>query len=224
MKEALKTMFGSKRIQELEDQVQQLQEKLTREQSEKNDFSQQLAAATGRVAELEAQLKDFDLDRLREEAKAAQAEYEGLKELYAKKIKEFDDSKEQKEESFAREQANARHNLENEIRDNRQANQEYVANTVKTFGESYNYYLDQIKVLMDGLSQVASTTGAALFSGENTDLKARFGSEMRNVLKPGVDSLKDAAGDDVVLIGSQDDVEAIAAEVEQEVRRRHRRR
>ena len=48
---------------------------------------------------------------------------------------------------FARDQALQRHNLENEIRDNRQANQEYVANTVKTFGESYNYYLNQIKVV-----------------------------------------------------------------------------
>ena len=207
MKEALNIMFGSKKIQELEAKVQELQEKLTREATEKADLTQQLESANRRIAEVEAELNDFDLARLKEEAKASRAEYEGLKDLYVRKNQEFDDFKEVEEETFARDQAMQRHNLENEIRDNRQANQDYVTSTVKTFGESYNYYLNQIKLLMDALGDVATRTGEALFSGENADLKARFGSQMRNVLKSGVDSLKDSAGDDVVLIGSLDEPE-----------------
>ena len=142
-------------------------------------------------------------ERLKEEARTSHAEYEGLKELYQRKNREFDEYKEGAEQDFARDQAIQRHNLENEIRDNRQANQDYVSSTVKTFGESYNYYLNQIKVLMDALGDVATRTGAALFSGENGDLKSRFGAQMRDVLKSGADSLKGDDGD-LILIGTAD--------------------
>lgn len=197
-------MFGSKKIQELEARLSELQGKFDAESSEKTTLAGQLERANARIAELEAQLNDFDLERLKEEAKSSRAEYEGLRELYARKNREFDENVEQEEQNFAREQALKRHNLENEIRDNRQANQDYVASTVKTFGESYNYYLNQIKVLMDALGSVAARTGEALFSGENGDLKARFGSQMRDVLKSGADTLGGSEGD-LVLIGTADE-------------------
>ena len=191
-------MFGSKKIQELEARVRELTESLSRQQSENADLTQQLESAKSRIADMESQLNDFDLERAREEAKASRAEYEGLKALYSRKNREFDEFKEEEEQRFARDQALQRHNLENEIRDNRQANQEYVANTVKTFGESYNYYLNQIKVLMDALGSVAARTGAALFSGENADLRASFGHQMRDLLKSGVDAFGDDEEDLVV--------------------------
>lgn len=197
-------MFGGKKRQELEAQVSQLQDKLTQETNQNADLTQRLEDANRRIRELESRLNDFDLERLKEEARASHAEYEGLKELYQRKNREFDDYKEGAEQEFARDQALQRHNLENEIRDNRQANQDYVASTVKTFGESYNYYLNQIKVLMDALGDVATRTGQALFSGENTDLKSRFGSQMRDVLKSGADSLKGDDGD-LILIGTMDE-------------------
>ena len=199
-------MFGSKKIQELEARLGELQSRLEAVTGERDQFSRQLESANGRIAELEAQLNDFDLEQLKEEAKSSRAEYEGLRELYARKNKEFDDSVEQEEQAFAREQALKRHNLENEIRDNRQANQDYVASTVKTFGESYNYYLNQIKVLMDALGNVATRTGEALFAGENGDLKARFGSQMRDMLKSGADALGGGDGD-LVLIGTSEETE-----------------
>jgi len=182
-------MFGGKKVQELEAQVRELQEKLTRETEEKADLARKLESAGSRIAEMEAQLNDFDLERLKEEAKASRAEFEGLRELYARKNREFDDSKEEEEERFARDQALARHNLENEIRDNRQANRDYVANTVRDFGESYNYYLNQIRTLMDALGSVAARTGEALFSGEKVDMKASFGTQMRDMLKAGGEPL-----------------------------------
>ena len=207
-------MFGSKKKQELEAQVGQLQDKLNQETTEKTDLAQRLEAANQKIAELEARLNDFDLERLKEEARTSHAEYEGLKELYQRKNREFDEYKEGAEQDFARDQAIQRHNLENEIRDNRQANQDYVSSTVKTFGESYNYYLNQIKVLMDALGDVATRTGAALFSGENGDLKSRFGAQMRDVLKSGADSLKGDDGD-LILIGTADEVEEVPEAIEE---------
>jgi chromosome segregation ATPase len=184
-------MFGSKKIQELEARVAELTESLSKQQEENASLTQQLESAKSQIAGMEAQLNDFDLEQAKEEAKASRAEYEGLKELYSRKTREFDEFKEGEEQRFARDQALQRHNLENEIRDNRQANQEYVANTVKTFGESYNYYLNQIKVLMDALGNVAARTGAALFQGENADLRSSFGHQMRDLLKSGVEAFDD---------------------------------
>ena len=204
-------MFGGKKIQELEARVRELTEKLSRETAEKADLAQRLESANARIAEVEAELKDFDLERLKEQAKSTIAEYEGLKDLYTRKNREFDDSKEEAEQSFARDQALQRHNLENEIRDNRQANQDYVASTVKTFGESYNYYLGQIKTLMDALGSVAARTGEALFSGDNGDLKARFGSQMRDMLKSGAEALKGDGGESL-FIDEEEEEAAPAAE------------
>lgn len=203
-------LFGGKKLQELEEQVRSLTSKLEQETAEKNTLAQQLESATRKIGELEEQLNDFDLARLKEQASATIAEYEGLRDLYMRKNKDFDEAKDGKEEAFAREQALKRHDLENEIRDNRQANQDYVTHAVKTFGESYNYYLNQIKVLLDALGDVATRTGEALFSGENDDLKARFGSQMRASLKSGADRLKGEEGD-LVLIGSTDEEAEIEA-------------
>lgn len=191
-------MFGSKKIEELEARVRELTESLSKQQAENADLTQQLDSAKSRIADMEAQLMDFDLAQAKEEARASRAEFEGLKDLYSRKNREFDEYKEEEEQRFARDQALQRHNLENEIRDNRQANQEYVANTVKTFGESYNYYLNQIKVLMDALGNVATRTGAALFSGESADLRSSFGNQMRDLLKSGVEAFGDESDDLVV--------------------------
>ena len=219
-------MFGSKKIQELEAQVSELQSKLSQETAQKNDLAQQLESARQQIAEMESQLHDFDLEQAKESARASRAEYEGLKDLYTRKNREFEDAREDAEQSFAREEALKRHNLENEIRDNRQANQDYVTSTVKSFGESYNYYLNQIKLLMDALGDVATRTGEALFAGENADLKSRFGSQMRDTLKSGTDGLKGDTGD-LILIGSAeveekaealpDDVEETAEEAAEEL-------
>ena len=198
-------MFGSKKIQELEAQVSELQSKLSQETSQKNDLAQQLESARQQIAEMESQLHDFDLEQAKEAAKASRAEFEGLKDLYTRKNREFDDAREEAEQSFAREEALKRHNLENEIRDNRQANQDYVTSTVKSFGESYNYYLNQIKTLMDALGNVAAKTGEALFSGDNGDLKTRFGSQMRDMLKSGAEALRGDGGDRLFIGGTEDE-------------------
>ena len=205
-------MFGSKKIQELEDKVRELTESLSRQQSENASLTQQLDTASSRIREMEAQLKDFDLERAREEAKASRAEFEGLKDLYTRKNREFDEYKEEEEQRFARDQALQRHNLENEIRDNRQANQEYVTSTVKTFGESYNYYLGQIKVLLDALGNVATRTGETLFSGGNADLRASFGHQMRDLLKSGVDAFNDE--EELVVEAEDAPEEAVPEEAE----------
>ena len=203
-------MFGSKKIQELESKVRELTESLSKQQAENSDLTRQLDSARSHIAEMEAKLQDFDLEQAVEEAKASRAEFEGLKDLYTRKNREFDDFKEEEEQRFARDQALQRHNLENEIRDNRQANQDFVTSTVKTFGESYNYYLNQIKVLMDALGSVATRTGEALFAGGNADLRASFGHQMRDLLKSGVDAFGDEEED---LVVEAEDVPEVAEEV-----------
>ena len=74
-------MFGGKKIEELEARVRELTESLSRKESENADLSRQLESALSRIADMEAQLKDFDLEQAKEDAKASQAEYEGLKDL-----------------------------------------------------------------------------------------------------------------------------------------------
>ena len=71
-----------------------------------------------------------------------------------------------------------------------------MAGAVRTFGESYNHYLSQIKAMMDALSAVAAQTGETLFAGENADLKARFGSRMQEYLGEGEAPTGEEAPDD----------------------------
>ena len=188
------------RNRELNDRLDQVTKEKEQAVSEINVLERQLADFREKVSDLEAQLKDRDLEQLKEEVRTKRAEYEGLKELYNRKIQEFDESREEKEQEFAKEEAVSRYNLENEIRDNRQANQAYVAGTVKNFSDSFNYYLNQIKLLMDALGDVASQTGETLFLGENADLKAKIGQEMADKLRNETDDLRD--GDGLVLIAS----------------------
>lgn len=207
-------MFGSAKLQNLEARIHSLESQLQQEVQEKLSALQKLENAQQKVAELEARLADTDLEQLKEDARASKAEFEGLKDLYAQKIQAFDSSKEDQEQAFAKEAALKRHNLENEIRDNRQANQDYVSSTVKTFSESYNYYLNQIKLLMDALGDVASRTGEALFAGSNEDLKAKIGQQMADKLKAETDPLRNDTGD-LILIGTAEEA-APAEEAEEE--------
>ena len=185
-------MFGSRKIQELEYKLREVTDNLDKITKERNDLTQRLSEADTKIADLEAKVAESELEHLKEDARATQAQFEGLKELYTRKVKEFDDSIKQREEDFAQEDALKRHNLENEIRDNRQANQEYVAGTVKRFSESYNYYLNQIKLLMDALGDIAKHTGEALFTGEysDRDLMTSMGEEIVARLKTDTDSLR----------------------------------
>ena len=201
-------MFGSSKIRNLEDQLSSLNEKWQQTVQERDSLRQQLEAARQRIGEMENQLRDTDLEQLKAQEKTTIAEYEGLKDLYARKIQAFDASKEEQEQAFAREAALQRHNLENEIRDNRQASQDYVSSTVKTFSESYNYYLNQIKLLMDALGDVAARTGEALFSESNDDLKAKIGQQMADKLKAETDPLRSDNGD-LILIGTVEEPEEL---------------
>ena len=199
-------MFGREKIQALESKLGELKGKLQDALKEKDSLKQQLESAKNQIADLKAQWEGTDLEQTRKELKASIAEYEGLKELYNNKIQEFNATRQDKEQEYARQAALDRHNLDNEIQDRRLANQEYVASTVKAFGESYNYYLNQIKMLMDALGDVASQTGEALFSEPNGDLKAKIGQQMAAKLKAETDPLRDDSGN-LILIGGAEKVE-----------------
>ena len=199
-------MFGSRAKQELEEQVRRLKEQLAAEQKAKSDLEAELKSARESVASLKQELENSELEQLKSRSRETIAEYEGLKTLYGKKIQDFDSSREAEEQAFARESALKRFHLEEEIETNRQQNEAFVSETVRTFSESYNYYLDQIKVLMDALSDVATRTGSSLFHRPGGDLKASFGQMLAEELKSGTDVLRGGSGD-LIVIGSPEEAD-----------------
>ena len=207
--------------QELEAKVNELQgkldasvqetEKLTQENGK---LAQELEAARERITMFETLPEDAVLKCLRDEALVSKAEYEALKDLYTRKSQELNGILEEKEQKFAKEMANQRAKLEIELRDSRQASQDYVTDSVKTFSDSYNYYLSQVKLLMDTLSDVATQTGEELFTGENDDLKTRIGHQIREQLATDADAMKNDG--DLLLFGSVKEEEE-AEEVKEDV-------
>ena len=185
--------------EELEKQLKSAEERIS-------GLEKDLAAARGKISELETALKDTDLEELKGKARQSAAEFEGLKELYNGKIREFDDSRVSREEEFARESAVKRHNLEDEIQNKREDAEETVSNTVKDFAGSYLYYMDQIRMMMDALSQAAADTGSSLFSGGQGDVKERFGASIAGYLRKDVDALEQGTGDRL-LIGATEAAE-----------------
>ena len=87
---------------------------------------------------------------------------------------------------------------------------------MKTFAGSYQYYLDQVRGLMDALSQAARETGESLFAGETGNIKERFGAKILEHLQDNADTLKQGTGD-LLLIGAEEaPEEAMEAEPEEE--------
>ncbi len=201
-----RSMFGSKRIGELESRVSELRRKLDVSASENARLTQELDSARRRIADLETELVNQDVEQARKDLETARVEYEGMKEMYARKIAEFDASREEREAEFARVAAVERFNLDKEISENRKASEEYVSSTVRTFSDSYNYYLSQIRLLINALGDVASQTGEKLFSEPNDDLKARIGTDMAATLKAELDPLRTESGD-LMLIGTDEEAE-----------------
>ncbi len=179
------------------------------------DLSRQLEEAKERIQELEQTLKESEGANLKEQARKTIAEFEGLKELYIQKNKEIDSVRESTEEGFAREAAVKRQDLSDEIQHSKEESQQKVAQTVKTFTGSYQYYLDQIRLLMDALCSAARETGETLFESGDQNLKERFGTRILNHLKSSAESLLPNKGD-VRLIGTKEE-EAAEAEAKEAV-------
>ena len=208
-------MFGS-RSKELSSMLLTVKLDLEKANEEKAKLQKELDYSKSRVKELEGKIAGSSIPDLEESMKVSIAEYEGLKKLYEAKIKEFEDSRVKQEQEFAREAALARHNLENEIAGNRRDNENFVADTVNNFSETYNYYLNQIKVLMDALGQVAQQAGKTLFQGDVEALKANFSQQLVDALKSGTDKLTGAEGELIVIGASEGHVDTQEARPETE--------
>lgn len=206
-------MFGKEKIMALEAQLTSMRGKMEAAIKERKDLQDQLQKmqdqlkhAKDKVQELEAKVAESELTELKEKARQTIVEYEGLKELYQQKNREIDATRESTEEGFAREAASKRQNLADEIEQNREGNRQLVTETIKTFAGSYRYYLDQIRVLTDALSQAARETGENLFKGEIQDIRESFGSRIVNRLRNDADSLRQNNGDKL-LIGAEEPVD-----------------
>ena len=185
--------------------ISDLQEELSVSHSNILSLEHNLSEAQSSISELEAKLTDTDLEQMKAQVRDTQVELEGIRNLYNHKIKDFEDSLAEKEEAFARNNEILRRNLDNEIQESRCANEAYVSDAVKRFSESYNYYLNQIRLFTDALSQVAAETGQALFSGglADGDLRSSIGRSMVARMQADTDLLR---SDDnaIVLIGNQE--------------------
>ncbi|MBQ3705121.1 MAG: hypothetical protein II888_01585 [Clostridia bacterium] len=224
-------MFGSGKLKEMEAQLTafkgklesavkeklELTEQLKKASEKAKELEQQLAAsraeAEEKIAELRRQLEESEGEALKEQARQTIVEYEGLKELYVQKNQEIDSVRESTEEGFAREAATKRHELEEEIATNRADNEVLVSQTVHTFAGSYQYYLDQVRGLMDALSRAAQETGASLFDGDMGNIKERFGAKILEHLQENTDTLRQDSGD-LFLIGKEEECEKETPEEE----------
>ncbi len=129
--------------------------------------------------------------------------------MYQEKLRSFEQVKEEEEQKFAKEAASRRYGLENEIRKNRQASEDYVARTVGEFSETYNYYFNQIRILMDALSNVARDAGQNLFHGENGNMKTNFALHMANELKSSRTALVSDQERLIVIGANEEDTELL---------------
>lgn len=206
-----KVKTAADQIRELEQKAADTARELETATAEKLGLQEELEAANAKISDLEKRVADHELENLKAQSQQTIVEYEGLKGLYNEKIKEFEDSKTAAEEEFAREAANKRHNLSEEIRENRESNEKLVSETISTFAGSYTYYLDQIRTLMDALSNAARETGENLFHGDTGNIRERFGTAIVEHLRSDAEGLKQNAGD-VLLIGAEEAAEAEKAE------------
>ena len=202
-----KVKAAADQIRELEQKAADSARELETTTAEKLGLQEELEAAKTKIGDLEQRVADHELENLKAQSQQTIVEYEGLKGLYNEKIKEFEDSRTAAEEEFAKEAANKRHNLSEEIRENRENNEKLVSETISTFAGSYTYYLDQIRTLMDALSNAARETGENLFHGETGNIRERFGSAIVEHLRSDAEGLKQNAGD-VLLIGAEEAAEA----------------
>ena len=198
-------MFNSKQ-REFEMRMEHLKESMDKLGEEKKGVEKDLEKAKARISELEEKLAQTEVESLRKEARETLAEAQGLKELYLRKNEDFDSNMQAESENYAKEEVRARRKFNEELAQQKKDTEEYVGDTVETFGESYNYYLNQIKVLMDALGQVATKTGKHLFSGEEVDLKTEFGRRMMRALKQEAETLPQEGGNRV-LFGAPEEEE-----------------
>lgn len=198
-------MFNSKE-KEFELRIEHLKESMDKLGEEKKGVEKNLEKARTRISELEEKLAQTEVESLRKEARETLAEAQGLKELYLRKNEDFDSNMQAESENYAKEEVRARRKFNEELAQQKKDTEEYVGDTVETFSETYNYYLNQIKVLMDALGQVATKTGKHLFSGEEVDLKTEFGRRMMRALKQEAETLPQEGGNRV-LFGAPEEEE-----------------
>ena len=198
-------MFNSKQ-REFEMRMEHLKESMDKLGEEKKGVEKNLEKARARISELEEKLAQTEVESLRKEARETLAEAQGLKELYLRKNEDFDSNMQAESENYAKEEVRARRKFNEELAQQKKDTEEYVGDTVETFSETYNYYLNQIKVLMDALGPVATKTGKHLFSGEEVDLKTEFGRRMMRALKQEAETLPQEGGNRV-LFGAPEEEE-----------------
>ncbi|MBR0268289.1 MAG: hypothetical protein IJQ71_12755 [Clostridia bacterium] len=197
-------MFNSKE-KEFELRIEHLKESMDKLAEDKKGVEKDLEKARAKIAELEEKLAQSEVETLKKKTQETLAEYRSLKEQYQQKIQEFDSSLQEKEENYAMEAVRARGQFEEDIAQGKQDTEKYVAENVETFTETFNYYLEQIKALVDALGHVASASGRQLFSGEEADRKTEFGCRMISALKEETEALPQGDGNRILFASPEEE-------------------
>lgn len=165
-------MFGKKK-RELEAQIADLAQRLIEKQEECERVTRELDALKERLDLEERTLKELQ-DACRQklsdmDGKSRQFEYE-----HAKIIQETQEESDRQ-----------RAELEREIKDNREKAGADLSERVRAFSDNYNYYLSQVKLIMDMLTRAAIKTGES-FLTDDRDTTELFRNEMSEGLNSGV--------------------------------------
>jgi len=191
-------MFGSK-SKELETLLYSVKQELKHTTDEKKKLEKELESTRIELKQLRDRIGGSDVSAYENKLQESIVEYEGLKKHFSEKIRAFDESKEKAEQEFADECARKQQDLENEITDTRLQTQESLSSTVGKFNETYSYYLSQIRVLMNALSQVMEKTGKNLFENDTEQLKLNFSRQLVEAVNAGAGSLSREDGEMIVI-------------------------
>lgn len=174
-------MFGkAKRIAELEEQLKKIQEEL--------DSTKQLLQNS--TDELKAVTEERDnavrsIDEKAETFAKAEKECSDLKEIYQKKILDFEEKRDEQDRTLVHEAAIAREELAEELSAKKQESFNQISEKLSLFASNYENYISRIGQLVQALNTAASSSFRDFLLSDNIpDVKGYFEHEMQAVIGP----------------------------------------
>ena len=96
--------------------------------------------------------------------------------LYHQKLQDLEAQKNALAQELERRAKQQQESLEAELLRRREAEEERLRQKLAAFSRNYNYYLAQIKLLMDVLTRASITVGESFLTAENADPEKTFQS------------------------------------------------
>lgn len=133
---------------------------------------QELRALQSEIEKERQSLKKLQ-DTCRQKLSELDADKEALREERARLLQEFDAETKQKREA-----------LEEEILLKKRQTEEHLQKNLTAFRDNYNYYLSQLKLLMDVLTKVSVTVSEAVLTPEDKNTSELFQTMFSTQIDP----------------------------------------